>query len=267
MRPINRFLEAVENIAFSMGYNLTKQTPSSDVLCLIRKLRPLDCGKDLIRIGERRDGGYLLPNDLEGIHYCFSPGVSTVADFESHLANLNIRSFLADYSIDSPPVEKPEFTFDKKFLGANDTDIFFTLKSWRDKYLKGYTGDLLLQMDIEGFEYEVFISTPADILNQFRIMVIEFHSLDKLFDPFVYTLYRTCFEKILKQFHVAHIHPNNCCGSVKKGNIEVPRLLEITFYNKSRVARTTNKLEFPHPLDRDNNPDSEPLPLPRCWYT
>jgi hypothetical protein len=256
----------IKDAAFAAGVTLTKHINSADVLDLITRLRPQNCGKDLIRIGGNGDGGYLIPDDLEGIEYCFSPGVGAVADFESHLATLNIRSFLADYSADSLPIERPEFTFDRKFLSANDTEISFTLKSWRDKYLKDYTGDLLLQMDVEGFEYEVLIGTPIDFLSNFRIMVIEFHYCDKIFDPFIYTLYKTCFEKILKHFHVAHIHPNNCCGSVRKGGIEVPRILEFSFYNKSRVSRTTYKHEFPHALDRDNVLANKTLQLPKCWY-
>jgi hypothetical protein len=256
----------IKDAAFAVGVSFTKHTNSADVLDLIAKLRPQDCGKNLIRIGGKADGGYLIPDDLEGIQYCFSPGVGGVADFESHLASLNIRSFLADYSVDSLPIERPEFTFDRKFLTANDTEISFTLKSWRDKYLKNYAGDLLLQMDIEGFEYEVIIGTPVEVLNNFRIMVIEFHYLHKMFDPFICTLYKACFERILRHFHVAHIHPNNCCGSVRKGEIEVPRVLEFTFYNKSRVSHATYKHKFPHPLDRDNVAANRSLHLPRCWY-
>jgi methyltransferase FkbM-like protein len=256
----------IKDAAFAVGVTLSRRTKSADVLDLITRLKPQDCGKDLIRIGGNGDGGYLIPDDLGGIEYCFSAGVGAVVDFESHLATLNIRSFLADYSIDSRLIERPEFTFDRKFLGANDTQVFFTLKSWRDKYLKDYTGDLLLQMDIEGFEYEVLIGTPIEVLSDFRIMVIEFHHLEKMFDPFIHSLYKTCFEKILKHFHVAHIHPNNCCGSVRKGEIEVPRALEFTFYNNSRVSRTTYKQEFPHPLDRDNVAANKSLRLPKCWY-
>jgi hypothetical protein len=255
-----------KDAAFAVGLNVTRQTNNLDVRDLVAKLRPVDCGVELIRIGAENDGGYLLPDDLEGIEYCFSPGVSRMVEFETNLAARNIKSFLADYSVDSAPIQRPEFTFDKKFLGAIDTETFFTLSSWKNKYLSNYRGDLLLQMDIEGFEYEVILSTPTDLLGSFRIMVIEFHELDKLFDPFIYTLYKTCFEKVLERFHVAHIHPNNCCGSVKKGEVEVPRVMEFTFYNKNRVTRTTFRKKFPHPLDRDNMLSHKHIPLPRIWY-
>jgi hypothetical protein len=259
-------MSLVTDAAFAFGRNLTRLTRDADIRDLIKRLRPLDCGKELIRVGGNADGGYLLPDDLKGIEYCFSPGVGSVADFENHLATLNIRSFLADYSVGSPPIDKPEFTFDKKFLGANDTESSLTLKSWRDKYLPNYAGDLLLQMDIEGAEYEAIISTPVDVLDTFRIMVIEFHFLEKLFDRFVFKLYRACFERILQTFHVVHIHPNNCCGSVKKHDVEVPRVMEFTFYNKKRVTGTRYRHDFPHALDRDNGSEHRCLHLPRCWY-
>jgi hypothetical protein len=258
---------AVRHAGLAMGMHITGSTDRTDVLDLIRSLRPVDCGKELIRIGGSGDGGYLIPNDLEGIEYCFSPGVSTTADFEAHLADLNIKSFLADYSVDGPPIQRAEFTFDRKFLGADDSDTFFTLKTWKDKYLPKYADELLLQMDIEGFEYEVIRSTPADLLSSFRTMVIEFHYLDRLFDKFVYkVLLKPTFEKILKHFYVAHVHPNNCCGSVKTGDIEVPRMLEFTFYNKNKVEQVKKKHEFPHPLDRDNVPANKSLRLPEIWY-
>jgi hypothetical protein len=257
----------IKNAASAAGVSLTRHTKTVDVLDLIRKLRPQNCGRPLIRLGGDGDGGYLLPDDLEGIQYCFSPGVGATMDFENDLATFNIKSFLADPSIDSLPVQKPEFTFDRKFLSANDSEISFTLKSWKDKYLQDYSRDLLLQMDIEGYEYEVILSTPIEVLSTFRIMVIEFHYVHKMFDPLIYILYNSCFERILQHFHVAHIHPNNCCGSVRKGPIEVPRVLEFTFYNRNRARSATNEREFPHHLDRNNVGANKPLRLPKCWYS
>jgi hypothetical protein len=262
------FKTLLKDAGLAVGLNITGCTERAEVITLIKSLRPMDCGKKLIRIGGNGDGGYLVPDDLEGIEYCFSPGVSTTVDFETHLAALNIRSFLADHSVDSPPIQRPEFVFDKKFLGADDNETFFTLKSWKDKYLPGYAGELLLQMDIEGFEYDVICSTPAEFLRSFRIMVIEFHFLDRLFDSFVHkVVYKPCFEKILNHFYVAHIHPNNRCGSVKTRGVEIPRALEFTFYNKNRVAEAKEQQEFPHPLDRDNVGSNGFLRLPEVWYS
>jgi hypothetical protein len=256
-----------ESLLFTIGhYSVLNQTGSSEVRSLIHKLRPLDCGYDLIRIGSNGDGGYLIPDDLKGIEYCFSPGVSAIADFESQLADRGIKSFLADYSVDRPPILRPEFIFDKKYLGTSNGDKFITLSSWKNKYLPDYRGDLLLQMDIEGFEYEVILSTPDALLDQFRIIVIEFHSLHKLFDPFAFKLISSTFDKLLNSFHVAHIHPNNFPGIFRRGNLVVPRDMEFTFLNKNRVQSPKPQVEFPHPLDRDNVPKRS-LALPKCWFS
>jgi len=243
---------------------LTRRTGRDRVRALIQALRPQDCGLPLVRIGGPGDGGYLVPDDLAGIEYCFSPGVSTVSTFENQLADRGIRSFLADASVNAPPIARPEFVFDKKFLGPADAGQYMTLASWKNRYLPGYAGDLLLQMDIEGAEYEVLLTTPAALLDRFRIILVEFHFLDRMFEPEEFPIIEATFHRLLRFFHVAHIHPNNIGGSVVLDGIEVPRLLEFTFLNKRRVARTRPQTVFPHPLDADNG-RRRPLALPDCW--
>lgn len=257
---------ATKSVIAELGLFASRQTKTTAILDLIRKLRPVDCGVELIRVGSAADGGYLIPDDLEGIEYCFSPGVGNLSEFENELANRGVRCFLADYSVDSPAAIRPEFVFDKKFLGASDRDNFFTLATWKEKYLKDYAGDLLLQMDIEGSEYEVILNTPDALLRQFRILVIEFHALDKLFDPFAFGLLTSCFEKILNSFYVVHIHPNNAGETVKKKTIEIPEVMEFTFLNKKRVSQIAAQVTFPHKLDADSSP-GEHLVLPKCWYS
>ena len=67
--------------------------------------RPLRTNFPLIRIGSLNDGGYLLPDDLSGVAACFSPGVAKVADFENQITEKGIPCFLADYSVDKPPLK------------------------------------------------------------------------------------------------------------------------------------------------------------------
>jgi hypothetical protein len=266
LRLFRLLSEFLEFGLIAPGFSVTWQTKRADVLGLIKKLRPQNCGKELIRIGTGGDGGYLVPDDLDGIEYCFSPGVNTVSDFENQIADRGIKSFLADYSVDQPPIMRPEFTFDKKFLGATNNDKFFTLASWKEKYLKDYSGDLILQMDIEGAEYEVILNAPDELLNQFRILVIEFHSLERLFDPIYFRLFSSCFEKLLKPFCVVHIHPNNFYGCVKRGNLEIPRFMEFTLLNRKRIGSTSPVRTFPNSLDVKNVPHRKNIRLPECWY-
>lgn len=256
-----------ESFLFATGqYTLLNQTRTSDIRALMNKVRPMDCGLNLIRIGGAGDGGYLVPDDLEGIEYCFSPGVNTIADFENQLADRHITSFLADYSVDRPPIERPEFIFDKKYLGSSDGEKFITLSSWKNKYLKDYSNDLILQMDIESFEYGVILSTPEALLDQFRIIIVEFHSLHKLFDPLVFNVISSAFDKLLNSFYVMHIHPNNFPGTVRRGDLIIPRDMEFTFIHKKRVKSVKPQDKFPHPLDRDNS-SRKTLVLPKCWFS
>ncbi len=252
----------------SRGYTLsTPKVADAEVLQLIRSLRPRHCGSPLIRIGEAADGGYLVPDDLCGIEYCFSPGVSDTAVFENALAERSIHSFLADYSVARPPLERPEFTFDRKYIGAVNDEVYMTLEAWKERYLPGYGGEMLLQMDIEGAEYEVILSTPLSLLASFRILIIELHWLERLFDPFAFGIVKACCQKLLSRFYVVHAHPNNCSGLLRHNGIEIPDVMELTFYSLARRAPGAFCSTYPHPLDVDNCRASAPMILPECWWS
>ena len=94
----------------------------------------------------------------------------------------------------------------------------------------------------------------------------EFHDLDLLLDRAGFELINLTFTKILKDFEVVHIHPNNCSKVVEYGGIKIPPVIEITFLRKDRITSSEWALEFPHPLDRINVPRNLDIPLPKCWY-
>ena len=94
--------------------------------------RPVDVIAELTAIFG--DGGYLLPDDLNGIEVCFSPGVGKISKFENELAGRGIRCFLADFSVDEPGDLDPMCTFDKKVVGPYNNERYFTLESWVEKY-------------------------------------------------------------------------------------------------------------------------------------
>ena len=106
---------------------------------MIKLLRPIDVeGKELIRIGKNTeiDGNYLIPDDIKDIEYCFSLGVGKSSAFELHLAEMGIKSFITDYSVDKLPVENPNLIFDKKFVNSYNSDKTITFMDWKEKYLK-----------------------------------------------------------------------------------------------------------------------------------
>ena len=118
-------------------------------------------------------------------------------------------------------------------------------------------------MDIEGSEYEVIMDTSNDLLKKFRIIVIEFHGFDRIFNPIGFQLITNCIYKLLKNFEIAHIHPNNIQKSVKYKKYEVPPLLEFTFIRKDRVSYSEPETSFPHFLDRPNVASIPDIVLPK----
>ena len=222
----------------------------------------------LQRIGPKGDGGYLVPVDLSEISICFSPGVSDNSLFELELAErYGIRSYLADASVNGPSINHPNFEFDKKYLGAYSRGEYVTLQDWMEQKELGCYDNLMLQMDIEGFEYDVLTSCGPDILRSFKVMVIEFHDFERIFDRFALRFFYGIFSMILENFYIVHMHPNNSGFPWTIQNIDVPRYLEITFLRKDCFkSKTNSNLQIPHKLDYPCDPNRKNFTLdPKFW--
>tara|TARA_B100000780_G_scaffold165175_1_gene115472 strand:+ start:367 stop:1173 length:807 start_codon:yes stop_codon:yes gene_type:complete len=230
-------------------YN-TGHIPS--VIDFLKRNRPITTEYDLIRVGGTQDGGYLIPNDLKGIKYCYSPGVDVTSDFELDLyEKFNIHSYLSDFSVDKPGIDCDGFKFQKKFLDSKTNKTNDTLSDWIRK--ENNDDEMILQMDVEGFEYDVLIETSSEVLKKFRIILIEFHSFNKIYSEFGFRTIKSIFDKLNKNFYIVHIHPNKCCGYSETKGLKTPNTIEYTFLRKDRVKYKKNNEKFPHELDHDKN--------------
>ena len=243
----------------------TPRVPEDEVADLISSLRPVATASPLIRIGPDHDGGYLVPNDLVGVEACFSPGVEATSGFELDCAELGMEVFLADRSVDGPAEEHPNFDFQKKHLGAVGSHGSMTMSDWVARSVPASYSDLLLQIDIEGAEYETFLSMPDDLLSRFRIIVAEFHQLDMLLSRPFFGVAASTLAKILQTHACLHIHPNNNGELLRTGGLEVPSVAEFTFLRRDRIRNPVRAQSFPHPLDMDNNTFRPNMTLPDCW--
>src|SRR5262245_53497979 len=79
-RSMNR---TAVGILSNLGISVSRCVDVQLVRRLIKRLHPVTTDKKLIRIGEEGDGGYLVPDDLDDVVACFSPGVGAVASFEA----------------------------------------------------------------------------------------------------------------------------------------------------------------------------------------
>ena len=234
------------------GLRVERYVDKSKVREFVELLRPVTTEVGLIRVGGNDDGGYLIPNDLDGIIALFSPGVAQTATFELEIANRGIKSYLADYSVENSPSEHENIQFDKLFIGSRNNEQFKTLSEWVHSKELPEVGDFLLQMDIEGSEYETILTTSNDLLSRFRIVVIEFHYLDKASTYFGNKMITETFSKLLTQFEIVHIHPNNCCAPVLIHGMRIHPCIEVTFLRRDRFRNSSPTLIFPHQLDRPN---------------
>lgn len=258
---------AIADVAARLGYFASRLTHPPAVRKIVESLRPVDPGMALLRVGADGDGGYLVPDDLDGITACFSPGVARQASFETTLAARGIGSHLADRSVAGPPAGFVPASFERVFLGTYDDDATTTLGRWVERHAPPDAGDLLLQMDIEGAEYGVIDNVDRATLRRFRILVVEFHHLDTIGQPFACRRIGEALAKLRLDFVPVHLHPNNYAGLVRIGGVRVPPLLEVTYLRKDRCpGAVPSRSPFPHPLDRDNVPRKRSVVLPPEWH-
>jgi hypothetical protein len=245
---------------------VTKTIDAASLKELISRLRPKETGFELIRIGGEGDGGYLVPDDLKGISTCFSPGVSESAFFEEDLSvKFSIESHLADYSVDGPPGGFLPKTFTKKFVGAASRNEFISMDDWLESSVSlKENSDWILQMDIEGSEYESLLSISNANLQKFRIVVLEIHGIQEWAFPAQFRIIRSFFEKLLQEFSVVHIHPNNGSGLVSIDGVECPKTFEMTLFRNDRFVDSHQFAVLPHPLDRPNSIANSEIKL--SWF-
>jgi hypothetical protein len=260
-RALQQFL-AILRASMSVGVQ------ADDLRSALKLIQPKPSPMPLVRIGGSGDGGYLVPDDLENLTACFSPGVAESANFELAMAEKGIRSFMADFSVDDSPVANALLDFEKLFLATySEPGKFVRLDDWI-AIKKQTTGDLVLQMDIEGNEWPILADVSAETLSRFRIIVLELHGMDNLLtNPLGIEIFTSVFRKLNEQFSVVHLHANNCCGALRYQGIDIPRVLEVTLIRNDRYQPSNQVFEsrIPNPLDAPNVPGRKELSLSKEW--
>jgi hypothetical protein len=158
------------------------------------------------------------------------------------------------------------FDFTKKKLNNYSDANNISLEEFYKSKLKEKDRPIL-QMDIEGDEYVNILCTNDEILNKFEIMIIEFHYLEKVANEEVYKLYKKTLKKILNNFDVCHIHPNNGPRTFKiTKKLKIPQILEVTFLNKRHSKYKKIVSSLPHPLDSKCDKSKPELVLDKFFF-
>jgi len=247
----------------------------------IEFLSPKSSPWEMRRFGGSRDGAYLLPNCLDTIAACFSPGVRNSKAFEDDLlAKTGMRTHLMDFTSSpeqfSTSLSPGLQTFEKKWLAPQSSSDDMSLEHWIARYEPDDKTDLLLQMDIEGAEWAILSTVTPSTIQRFRVIVMELHKLDDLMSsPEAFgSRASQAFSLLQENFTVIHAHPNNCCGSSPSlfgSGLKVPRTLEVTLVRTDVLQTGLAEApaivpELPHALDiRRNVPGTPPIFLGRGW--
>jgi hypothetical protein len=259
----------IKKILLKLGINIEHAISSENIRNFVTRFRDNYKSVKLIRVGGDGDGGYLIPDILKTVKYCFSPGVGNIIKFEAELSKAyGIKSFMLDGSINCPSFNDDNLKFEKKFLGSRNDENFITLSSWINKCISKNSENRILQMDIEGGEYDVLIYESAEDLSQFSCMIIEFHDLQNVCQRRFIQMISAIFEKIYLNFSIVHVHPNNVSGIVNLGGIEIPSSIEVTFMKNDLIsAHTLNSAIFlPNPLDSRVSNKIPDVKMPEIWW-
>ena len=254
---------------FLSFYNITsfRQVDEEKINNIFKLFKPISTNINLIRIGSKYDGGYLVPNILHKVKYCFSPGVGKNSSFEKGLEEYNIKSFLADNSVNRPNENLTNFQFDKKNIHAFNKKNKINVNKWiYSKIKKKELKKSIMQIDVDGFEYEIIFAMDEKILSNLKFLIIEFHNLEIIGNENFYFIVHSTLEKLRTYHTPIHLHPNNCNGLHKINKFKVPSVLEVTFLNNKLIKNKKKIKALPHAFDMKNVEKKKDIILDSYWY-
>jgi hypothetical protein len=217
---------------------------------MVELLVPSIFNSKKVKLGRDGDGTYILPNKFienNGILLSFGVADDTTFEEDFNLMFPNFEIFTFDPSINELPSKNINIHFDKIGV-AGKTSIknqFFTLEEIISQKNINLKEQIVLKMDIEGWEWGVFNNFEFHKYN-IPLIVIEFHMMtinsltELLFFPFVFYNRYKILNNILKHYYIYHQHANNYQYSFFK-KFTFPWLIELTLVKKSYYFNSIKK--------------------------
>jgi hypothetical protein len=219
-----------------------------------RKLTPCKSVEhQKIRLGADADGGYVCLDDFEGIKTALSFGIDTDVSWDLDVAKRGIVVHQFDHTVDGPPVQHQNFRFNKQMIAPSAENGHASIHSIIEANLLSDPASVVLKIDIEGSEWDVFDSTPEQELDKFSQIICEFHGFQFVDDDAFFQKVSRVLDKLGSLFQVVHVHGNNYCPMFSLGGVPFPSLLEVTFVNRRRSTFQETEEIFPTQLDQANN--------------
>jgi hypothetical protein len=218
-------------------------------------------GQSKVRLGSKHDGGYICLDDFAGVTAAFSFGIAENDDWDNEIADRGIMVHQFDHTIDSSPHRHANFRFQKKKIVpiiGREPDVE-SISSLMAQHANARAASIILKMDVEHDEWQIFASAPSSDLQKFSQIVCEFHGFSRIANDHWYERALTALEKLHQDFEIVHIHGNNFLPLIIIGNIPFPELLEVTYASRMRYKFETAEEIFPTSLDAPNEPNKPDL--------
>jgi hypothetical protein len=236
--------------------------------------------EDLIRIGSKHDGGYVVTkNAVNNTDLLVGLGIANDWTFEKEFnRSVNCEVHCYDHSV--------SFSYFFEFAVRNFVGCFFPRmlknKIWvimlpiryklffrnEKKHFKEKIGNnsqeetdfekifsripdnkkVFFKIDIEGSEYQV-LNGLDKFYHRISGITIELHDVDVLFDTV-----NKHIEKLKEYFDIVHIHINNNGG---RSADNIPRVIEVTFENKKIFSGKSRLSDLQYPIPDLDNPNAK----------
>ena len=232
-----------------------------------------------IRVGRDKDGGYVMIDDFKDVKNAYSCGINDDVSWDKDFVNRRgggISIYMYDHTIDRLPEEHKDFHFFKTGITGIYDPSHPELETIPRLIAKnGHQNDynMILKMDIEGYEWEVLENIDVDSLNHFSQIVIEMHWLiGQWFQPIsVDNENKILFslDKLNSTHQLVYIHGNNASPILKnpkdgtpiftppgimRAGLMLPNTIECTYLRKDKYKFKQSKRFFPTQLDRPCDP-------------
>lgn len=264
MLTLQKFKRKIFNSLVNRGIFISSANKEDEIDQFYQILKPQK-DNSLIRVGGEEDGSYVIPDKLEGIKYCFSPGVDKSVKFENALyKKYKIKSFLADNSIDKLPDEGENLNFIKKNIQSYQDESNIEINNWLGNIESNE--EYILQMDIEGDEYSTLLSLSRENLNRARVIVLELHYLHLVFSQSGFKIIKPLLKKLTENHTVVFLNPNNNEEIYQGLNRTIPSVLEVTLLRNDYLESNKEIYSYPSKLNIKNNKEKERATLDNRFF-
>lgn len=220
------------------------------------------------RVGEDGDGGYVMCKDGldQGLVGAYSYGINGFDGWGMAIAS-QYKIPLNEYdctNFNEPAVcSGCTVHFHGECILNNNAPPKTSFKTMTQQFKEAGNANspersLLLKIDVEAAEWDVFAQEPVENLKKFREIVVEYHWLSQTHN---HDLYLAAVKKIeAAGFAVTHLHGNNYGGGLQYfGEYSIPNVLEVTYIQKPSTGCAAN-VPYHVPQDQPNNAAAAEIP-------